>query len=358
MITKHASDAEYFVRGLCIPTKFFFAPINTGYAYEGLPDARLLQFHRDRSGKKIGISYVGNVAISSVYKSNDATAVLGSDLSRWRELAAVIKGGGSVPGIQLACKLPTIVLPSRRWRSRDVLAYVQGVREKVTSLSTDELDSIFEEFVRSARVAVDVGFSVVQLHAAHGYLLSELFSRTLNLRTDRFASSTAIAMLIKSVRAACPNVVLDIRLSLKEGLECFDPSELQHRRSQILKVASTDVDIVSLSAGLYEVDRFMIYPEAASGSGVYVDAVRSLAEQKKDVLWNVAGNVREIVGARGAVPQNLTFSVGRPLIADPYFIEKSLHGERGQITQCIYSGHCHYYTRGQSHISCKVNPNV
>jgi 2,4-dienoyl-CoA reductase-like NADH-dependent reductase (Old Yellow Enzyme family) len=102
----------------------------------------------------------------------------------------------------------------------------------------------------------------------------------------------------------------------------------------------------------------LIYPPASSGEATYLAEARQFAIQVPSIFWNVAGNVRTLKNLENSAPHNLTYSIGRPLIADPRFIQKSLEGSADKIAHCIYAGHCHYFTRGQAHISCKVNRNV
>jgi len=89
-----------------LPSRFFLAPINTGYSDNGVPTSQMLAFHKRRTGHKIGVAYVGNVAIASDYKTNDGTAVITKEHLRvWHDLARCIREGGSIPAIQLACRL-------------------------------------------------------------------------------------------------------------------------------------------------------------------------------------------------------------------------------------------------------------
>jgi|NGEPerStandDraft_6_1074524.scaffolds.fasta_scaffold20611_3 2,4-dienoyl-CoA reductase-like NADH-dependent reductase (Old Yellow Enzyme family) len=358
-MTLNGSDFErFFLRGVSIPTRYFLAPINTGFVTRGEPDERLIRFHSERSGKKIGISYVGNVAIGSAYGANQSTACLDYSSLRWNEISKAIRGQGSIPGIQLACKFPTVDQPAQRWVNRDLASYVEGTRRKLTEIPKAVIESIYTLFGRASRLAVAAGFSVIQIHAAHGYFLSELFSRSLNLRADEFGHGEALTRLVEIVRLECPDAILDIRVSLRDGLESFDISEQEYRASQILQLAAFDVDLISLSAGLYEVDRFLIYPGKAVGEGAYMIEARRLAAEMPNKIWNVAGNVRNIQKFRTEEPLNLTVSIGRPLIADPSFVEKSINKQTSEIRNCIYSGHCHYYTRGKPHISCKANADL
>ena len=57
-------------------SRFFLAPINTGFAVDGVPTEELFRFHEERSGRGVGVGYVGNVAISQDVRSNEGTAVI------------------------------------------------------------------------------------------------------------------------------------------------------------------------------------------------------------------------------------------------------------------------------------------
>ncbi len=90
---------------LVIPSRFFLAPINTGFAQNGYPTKSFVEFYKKRSGHKIGITYIGNVSIGEEWISNPNTPYLAAETQDvWKELSNCIKCNGSIPGIQLACR--------------------------------------------------------------------------------------------------------------------------------------------------------------------------------------------------------------------------------------------------------------
>ena len=87
-------------------------------------------------------------------------------------------------------------------------------------LTESELDAIVEGFRVSAVNAVEAGFQVVELHAAHGYLLAQFLSPMTNLLPRRVpAASALVARIVAAIRASAPEVVLGIRLSIDGGEE-------------------------------------------------------------------------------------------------------------------------------------------
>jgi 2,4-dienoyl-CoA reductase-like NADH-dependent reductase (Old Yellow Enzyme family) len=87
------------------------------------------------------------------------------------------------------------------------------------ALSEAEIARITEAFVNSARRAVRIGFDVIELHSAHGYLLHEFLSPLANKRTDSYGGSLANRMrfpleVIRAVRTAVPaSIPLGMRIS-------------------------------------------------------------------------------------------------------------------------------------------------
>jgi 2,4-dienoyl-CoA reductase-like NADH-dependent reductase (Old Yellow Enzyme family) len=339
-----------------IPTRYFLAPVNTGFFANGLPTEGLRRFHQERSGRSIGVSYVGNVAVDPEYAASPTTAFL-SQHRAWELIADAIASNGSAPGIQLACKTLGEAAP-KKWVNHDISQFISHMRSHLMSLPTCALDRVFERFVWAADAAWRHGFRVIQVHAAHGYLLALLLSQDINTRSDQYGDGVdALRRLIGEIRGLGHAMVLDVRLSLSEGLRTR-AEELEAFDRRIDQIAAADVDIISLSDGFYDVNKFAIYPRLEDGFGCYIDAAAACATKCRAKLWNVAGNIWDIGFLKPRLPPNLSFSIGRSLIADPLFVEKSLHEASARIRACVRSGHCHYYSRGRLHLECKVNADV
>jgi len=76
-------------------------------------------------------------------------------------------------------------------------------------MTLDEIDYVVSLFIRAARVSIAAGFSGIQLHAAHGFLISQFLSPHTNRRTDDYGGSPYKRMgllrrLVTELRAVCP----------------------------------------------------------------------------------------------------------------------------------------------------------
>ena len=93
------------------------------------------------------------------------------------------------------------------------------------ALSAGEIEEIVAAFVRAAERSVRIGFEVIEIHSAHGYLLHEFLSPLVNTRTDDYGGSLANRLrcplaVIRAVRAAVPrNVAVGLRISGTDWVE-------------------------------------------------------------------------------------------------------------------------------------------
>ncbi|WP_286230586.1 hypothetical protein [Neobacillus mesonae] len=352
----NAKQINYSVNGIEIPSRFFFAPINTGFSKEGQPQKEFLEFYQERSGKGIGINYVGNVSIGPRYVTNNKTAYFTDQLEEWADLSHKISNGGSIPGIQIACRNSTLT-PIRKMINNKKDDYIEAVQKDIKKLSLDEIYHIIDKFINSAKKAYTAGFKVLQIHAAHGYFLSQMLNEKLNVREDEFGKDRlkVLTEIINGIRKELPSdVILDIRISLLDGL-VSEYEELKYKDNLIKKLVEQDIEMISFSNGIYDINKQLIYPLKQWGHGVFIEKALPYAEEFPHILWNVAGNIWDLDELNlESLPNNLTFSLGRALIADPYFVKKSLDNNKQSIFQCERKGQCHYYTLGKENVGCPV----
>lgn len=120
-------------------------------------------------------------------------------------------------------------------------------------LTTLEIKLLVEDFAAAAVRAVEVGFDVIEIHAAHGYLLHQFYSPLANTRTDEYGGdfegrTRLLVEVAQAIRQAIPEgVPLIVRISatdwVEDGWNLIDSIEL----SKILKVVG--VDLIDVSTG-------------------------------------------------------------------------------------------------------------
>ncbi len=182
-------------------------------------------------------------------------------------LAAVITACGAVPGIQLA-HAGRKASSQRPWEGGKPIAPQDGGWQTVAPsaipfvagatdphpLSTGEIGDIAAQFAASARMAREAGFRIVEVHAAHGYLLHSFLSPVSNRRNDAYGGdlagrARALMETLDAVRAEWPaELPLFVRLSCSDYLAGGITVEDTVALARML-AARGDVDLIDCSGG-------------------------------------------------------------------------------------------------------------
>ncbi|WFD33082.1 hypothetical protein MSPP1_004139 [Malassezia sp. CBS 17886] len=146
-------------------------------------------------------------------------------------------------------------VPMRSGEKQTMMDYVTfGVPR---ALTVDEIKDIIERFVRGAEFCVEAGFDGIELHAAHGYLLSSFLSPTTNQRTDEYGGSAEgcfriVREIIEQTRRRVPAwFVVGIKLNSSDYI-AGGLSEDDALQNVGWLAAMGNVDFVELSGGSYE----------------------------------------------------------------------------------------------------------
>jgi 2,4-dienoyl-CoA reductase-like NADH-dependent reductase (Old Yellow Enzyme family) len=176
-----------------------------------------------------------------------------------------IRAQGSVPGIQLAHagrKASTyapwlghgsISVADGGWPTVGPSAVPYGDYAVPGELDAEQIAALTQDWVAAARRAVTAGFEVIEIHAAHGYLVHQFLSPLSNHRTDGYAGglegrSRLLLEIVDAVRAAIPErTPLFVRLSATDWVEGGLTVEESAQVGAAL--ASHGVDLVDVSSG-------------------------------------------------------------------------------------------------------------
>ena len=249
-----------------------------------------------------------------------------------KRLASVITAAGAVPAIQLAhagrkasSQLPwdggaPIPPDAGGWVpvAPSPVPFIAGATNP-TQLSVEAIAAIISDFAVSAKVALDAGFKILEVHGAHGYLGHSFLSPISNQRNDQYGGDLVGRMrflmeTLDAVRAVWPaDLPLFVRLSCVDymagGLTIEDTVEV----SRMLK-ARGDVDLVDCSSGGVSPDQRI--PSLHPGYQVpFADAIRHGAGIPTGAVGLItkAEHAEEILGNGRA---DLVF-LARVVLADP-----------------------------------------
>jgi 2,4-dienoyl-CoA reductase-like NADH-dependent reductase (Old Yellow Enzyme family) len=213
--------------------------------------------------------------------------------------------------------------------------------------------------VAAALRAQKAGFDCVEIHAAHGYLISQFHAPFENRRTDEYGGSLENRArfgleILRAVKAAVSGTGVIYRLSVED----FFPGGLPFSEGRQIAIwaAGSGADALHISAGHYRSlpSAQIVLPPMSMPDAPFLDFA---AEVKKLVGVPViaVGRLGDPALAQAAVAGGKTdfIALGRTLIADPQWVDKVSLGE--PIRRCLACNTCINEMRGGARIGCVVN---
>ena len=199
------------------------------------------------------------------------------------------------------------------------------------ALTTSEVEELVQKFVTSAKVAKEAGFSGVQIHAAHGYLISQFLSPHDNRRTDKYGGSLENRMrFLKEIYLGMREELgKDFTIGIKINSTDFKEDGLTEEDSlkTIIELADLGLDFVEISGGTYERPAMMGATSKSTNQVFFAEYSKKL-KQKIEIPVVVTGGIRSINAMNTLLNDNTTDFIGiaRPLTIDPNIPNKIKQG--------------------------------
>jgi 2,4-dienoyl-CoA reductase-like NADH-dependent reductase (Old Yellow Enzyme family) len=200
-------------------------------------------------------------------------------------------------------------------------------------LTQTEIGGIVQAFANATRRALQTGFQVIELHAAHGYLLHEFLSPVSNQRTDQYGGSLENRMrltleVVAAVRQEWPaNLPLLMRISATDWLEDSDQPSWRVQDSIILakKLAEYGVDLIDVSSGGLSPDQ-----QIKLGPGYQV-GFAEVIRREANIATAAVGMITEAAQAEEIIQKGQAdlIALARAELRDPYW---PLHAQQ-QLAQ-------------------------
>jgi dimethylglycine catabolism A len=213
--------------------------------------------------------------------------------------------------------------------------------------------------VTAAQRARTAGFDCVEIHAAHGYLISQFHAPFENRRNDEYGGALENRArfgleVLRAVKNAAPDIAVVYRLSVED----FFPGGLPFSEGRQIAIwaAAAGADALHVTAGHYRSrpSAQVVLPPMNLSDATFLDYA---AEVKKRVSVPViaVGRLGDPTIAERAVGQGKAdfIALGRALIAEPQWVEKVRRGE--PIRRCLSCNTCINEMRGGARIGCVVN---
>ncbi len=327
------------LRGTTVANRVWLAPMCQYSAVDGLPDDWHLVHLASRAAGGFGLILTEATAVVPEGRISPQDTGLWNDaqVAAWLRVTDAVHANGALVGVQLAhagrkastyrpwdARRGSVPVPDGGWPTVAPSALAYPGYAEPAALTEDEVRAVPGQFAAATRRAVAAGFDVVEVHAAHGYLLHQFLSPLSNRRTDEFGGSLEnrarlLVDVADAVRAEWPeDRPLLVRLS---ATDWADGGLTVDEVTQVAKeLGGHGVDLVDVTSGGNVPAEIPVGPgyqvpaarTVRAGSGLPVAAVGLIdaPEQAEQLL---------VDGAADAV------LLGRAALRDPYWPLRAAH---------------------------------
>lgn len=235
----------------------------------------------------------------------------------------------------------------------------------VTAYTTEEVEEIVGNYVKSAVNAKNKGFNMVTIHGGHGWLPEQFFSEYTNQRTDQWGGSRenrakfAVTICDKIHEACGKDFPIEFRISASELSQGYDFDE----GMEYAKALDGHADIIHVSLGVHGTlssDEWQVCaPTMFQEEGALVEYAAAIKKEMKHSLVGTVGSIStpeymEEVIASGKAD---FINCARALMCDPYLPNKARAGRDEEIIPCIKCMSC-WSSIMNGLLVCALNPRT
>ena len=302
----------------------------------------------------VGLSITGNVQVDRRFMEGPGNVSIEKDtyldqlddLKSWAE-------SGKINGTQLWMQISHAGRQTPQSIAKEPFAPSQ-VQLKIPGkayglpkeMSEDDIQDVIERFVFVAKVAKETGFTGIQLHSAHGYLLSQFLSPDINQRDDTWGGSidNRAKLLLTIIKRCKYELGEDFPISVKLNSTDFQKGGFSSEDSiYVAKLLENEgIHLLEISGGTYEQPRLIglddvsINPDRSikrkestiAREAFFLDYAEKIRDNVSMPLM-VTGGFRTLEGMNSALNSGVCDIIGiaRPLCGDPNAANKLLEGD-------------------------------
>ncbi|KAF2468052.1 NADH:flavin oxidoreductase/NADH oxidase-like protein [Lindgomyces ingoldianus] len=345
--------------GLTLPNRLVKAAMAEAMADDSNPGDKFIAAYTSWGSGEWGAILTGNVEVSSIYRgSNNSVAVMPSisptTRDAWTRWALASQRNGTPAIVQIVHpgRQSPAKAGNRGFFDKSIapsaipLKLGDGILDRVLSrtifgtpreMTLKEIAEVVDQFTVTAKLAYESGFKGIQIHGAHGYLISQFLSSKMNVRTDAYGGTAAkrAQILIDIIRAIRKEVPPSFCVSIKlNSADVAGSENLEESLEQIGLISREQVDFLEISGGSYENPRMAQGDNLPSIRSVqreafFLDYARAVRERYPNIILMVTGGFRSRIGMVAALESNSCDLIGlaRPAAVLPSFPKDMLLNE-------------------------------
>lgn len=329
-------------KNLELKNRIVMAPMTRAQSDNGVPTQQITDYYARRAASEVGLILSEGTVINRPASKNmqNIPDFYGTQaLNGWKNVIDAVHENGGKMGPQI-------------WHVGDTRSsadYPSIEMEKASAMTLEDIQDIIAQFAASAKSAKDLGFDVLEIHGAHGYLIDQFFWDVTNTRADEYGGKTLkersrfAVDVVKAIRAAVgEDFTIIIRLSQWKQQDysaklANTPEEMEE---WLLPLKEAGVDIFHCSQRRFWEAEF-------EGSDLnFAGWAKKITGQPTITVGSVGleGDFMAAFGGQGTEKADLTeltkrlergdfdlVAVGRALLQDPEWVKKVKEGKMDEL---------------------------
>ena len=330
-------------KNLVLKNRIVMAPMTRAQSDNGVPTQQIAEYYARRAGSEVGLILSEGTVINRPASKNmqNIPDFYGTEaLNGWKNVIDAVHENGGKMGPQI-------------WHVGDTRSsadYPLIEMEKASTMTLEDIQDTIAQFATSAKSAKDLGFDVVEIHGAHGYLIDQFFWEVTNTRTDEYGGKTLkerskfAVDVVKAIRAAVgEDFTIIIRLSQwkQQDYSTKLANTPQEMEDWLLPLKEAGVDIFHCS------QRRFWEPEFEGSDLNFAGWAKKVTGQPTITVGSVGlkGDVMGAFAGQGTEKEELTeltkrlergdfdlVAVGRAILQDPEWVIKIKEGKTEDIS--------------------------
>ncbi len=330
---------------------------------DGTATDRLADFMAELARGEVGLVVTGHAYVSREGQAGPRQMGIYSDamIEGLKRVTAAVHDNGGVVAVQLA-HAGKKGIGKGAYAALGPSDVVEEGEKKASAMTLDDIQRTVTAFGDAAERAVTSGFDAIQIHAAHGYLLSQFLSAYSNKRADDYAGTVknrsrmlieVYAEIRRRVGDSYPVLAkINSEDFLEGGFTVAEMLEVAHM------LADRGLDAIEMSGGTFESGKFIPSRKGTAKSEerevYYREAAKAFKKKIKLPLILVGGflsfNVAEEIVASGLADY---VALSRPLIREPRLVKRWQGGDRRKAT-CVSCNKCFATLATKEALHCAV----
>jgi 2,4-dienoyl-CoA reductase-like NADH-dependent reductase (Old Yellow Enzyme family)/thioredoxin reductase len=367
--------SPYTIKNTTIRNRIVLPPMNTNFADpDGSVNERFTKYYVERGKGGAGLLIVSSAYIEKAAKKRSGALLLDDDrfIPKLKAFTSAVQATGAKIFQQLNHN-GRLLSSSKELKTAATAEPIApsaiphlSTGEMPRALTLEEIQEFVEKFAQAGRRAKAAGFDGVELHGTHGYLINQFFSCYSNRRTDEYGGNLENRMRFplevyrRTRELTGEGFLICYRINAQE----FAPVETPLEEVIVLcrRLEKEGVDLLHVSVGNSETaaGALRMIPPLSVPQGCYADLAAAV-KVKVEIPVIAVGRISSPEIAEQILQEKKAdfVAIGRALIADPYWPEKALKGDREKIRPCIACNQgCIERLSKEKVIRCFCNPEV